>query len=54
VLLRRPNSDLVTEIAEGLAAEIRGKGLVELSNRVDALNARWERMQSVIDQQARE
>jgi hypothetical protein len=29
-------TDLVTEIAERLAAEIRGKGLVELSNRVDA------------------
>jgi Helix-turn-helix of insertion element transposase len=34
-------TDLVTEIAESLAAEIRGKGLVELSNRIDALNSRW-------------
>jgi hypothetical protein len=45
-------SELVSEIAERLAAEIRGKGLVELSNRVDALNARWGRMHAVIDQRA--
>jgi hypothetical protein len=45
-------TDLVTEIAAKLAAEIRGKGLVELSNRVDALNARWSRMHAVIDQRA--
>jgi hypothetical protein len=45
-------TDLVTEIAERLAAEIRGKGLVELSNRVDALNARWGRMQAVIAERA--
>jgi hypothetical protein len=35
-----------------MAAEIRGKGLVELSNRVDALNARWNRMHAVIDKRA--
>jgi putative insertion element HTH domain-containing protein len=45
-------SELVTEIAERLAAEIRGKGLVELSNRVDALNSRWARMQAVIEERA--
>jgi hypothetical protein len=45
-------TDLVTEIAERLAAEIRGKGLVELSNRVDALNTRWRSMQAVIEERA--
>jgi hypothetical protein len=47
-------TDLVTEIAERLAAEIRGKGLVELSNRVDALNARWVRLHRVIDARAKD
>jgi hypothetical protein len=47
-------SELVSEIAEKLAAEIRGKGLVELSNRVDALNARWRRLHWVIDQRAKD
>jgi hypothetical protein len=47
-------SELVNEIAAKLAAEIRGKGLVELSNRVDALNARWARLHRVIDQRARD
>jgi hypothetical protein len=47
-------SELVTEIAEQLAAEIRGKGLVELSNRVDALNARWARLHRVIDARAKD
>jgi hypothetical protein len=44
--------ELVNDIAEKMAAEIRGKGLVELSNRVDALNARWNRMHAVIDARA--
>jgi hypothetical protein len=45
-------TDLVTEITEKQAAEIRGKGLVELRNRVDALNKRWNRLHRVIDQRA--
>jgi hypothetical protein len=47
-------AELVAEIAAKLAAEIRGKGLVELSNRVDALNARWARLHRVIDQRAKD
>jgi hypothetical protein len=47
-------AELVTEIAAKLAAEIRGKGLVELSNRVDALNARWARLHRVIDARAKD
>jgi transposase-like protein len=47
-------AELVADIAEKLAAEIRGKGLVELSNRVDALNTRWSRLHSVIDQRAKD
>jgi hypothetical protein len=43
---------LVSEIAESMAAEIRGKGLVELSNRVDALNERWDGLQQVIKERA--
>jgi hypothetical protein len=47
-------TDLLTEIAEGLAAENRGKGLVELRNRVDALNKRWNRLHRVIDERAKD
>jgi hypothetical protein len=35
-----------------MAAQTRGKGLVELSNRVDALNERWDGMRRVIEQQS--
>jgi hypothetical protein len=44
----------VAAIAAKLAAEIRGKGLVELSNRVDALNQRWNRLHRVIDDRAKD
>jgi hypothetical protein len=47
-------SELVDEIAARLAAEIRGKGLVELRNRVDALNKRWNRLHRVIDERAKD
>jgi hypothetical protein len=46
-------AELVTTTAEAMAAEIRGKGLVELSNRVDALNKRWSRMHAVIEERVR-
>jgi hypothetical protein len=45
-------SELVDEIAAKLAAQIRGKGLVELRNRVNALNQRWNRLHRVIDDRA--
>jgi Helix-turn-helix of insertion element transposase len=46
--------ELVNGIAAKLAAEIRGKGLVDLHNRVDALNARWARLHRVIDARAKD
>jgi transposase-like protein len=47
-------AELVADIAEKLAAEIRGKGLVELRNRVNALNQRWNRLHRIIDDRAKD
>lgn len=52
---RRP--DFAARVQEHVAAfaeAIRGRGIAERQNRVDALNDRWQRMQRVIEDRAME
>jgi transcriptional regulator with XRE-family HTH domain len=43
-------SAYVEETAQQLAEAIRGKGLVELQNRVAALNKRWDAMMAKLEE----
>jgi hypothetical protein len=43
---------LVNQITEDRLAKIHGKGLVELANRVDALNERWRLLQQIREERA--
>lgn len=42
----------VQEHRDGWALEIKDKGIADRQNRVDALNDRWRRMQTVINERA--
>jgi len=42
----------VTQIAQGYVDALKDRGIAERQNRVDALNDRWRRLQTVIDERA--